>query len=89
MHGVEYKINSLPARQLGSRHKVCITRDKHNLINITLQRQGGYIYANTHIHAFLANRRHNIFTLQVIKQTLPFQQSLDYSRPDRPLNIMA
>lgn len=72
-HWVKYKIDSLAARKFGSRNKICITRNKNDLIGLSLIGHRGNVNTDFHIGSFLVHVVNEIRVAKFVKCDLPPQ----------------
>ena len=66
-HWVKDKIYSFPACHFCGRNKIAVTGNEYYLVNLLLERHGRYIYADTHIDAFLLGEKLKIIFSKVFQ----------------------
>lgn len=57
---IEQKLNTFTSGQLGGRHKIAITGDEDDRIDLLLERESGDVETDAHINAFLAQAESQI-----------------------------
>lgn len=65
-HGVQNEIYPLPARHFGSWHKITISSNHNNLGYDASMRKGGYVKAQLHIDALLADIQPKVIIVKIV-----------------------